>query len=92
MEIDKACSVRDRLSLFHCEMHLEWRLLVAKMIINVNQQLDQCGNEFLDETDFNMEVNLDPGNLDYVSFTFGKYEDCFIKRDDLAKLCLALGL
>jgi|APSaa5957512622_1039677.scaffolds.fasta_scaffold316910_1 hypothetical protein len=65
---------------------------MAKMIIEINQQLDQCGDEFLDEIDFNAEFDLDSENHNYVSFAFGKYKNCFIKRDDLARLCLALKI
>lgn len=56
-----------------------------KIRININQQLDKSGDEFLDERNFDMELIIDSDSA-YAECSIGCYEDCFIKISDLKQL------
>lgn len=61
---------------------------MTTMKLNVNQQLDELGGEFLDERDFEIELDFDRSD-DYVVCVIDGKPDCYIKRSDL-RLILAV--
>ena len=56
-----------------------------KLKINVNQQLDKCGDEFLDERNFEIEMDLD-FNDKYAVCTIDKETDCYIEKSELKRI------
>ena len=55
---------------------------MAKVTITVNQQLDECGDEFLGERDFEIEFDFDEDPKYVICVIDGK-PNCYIKASDL---------
>lgn len=59
--------------------------------IPVNQQLNQCGDEFLNERDFEMVCDVDSHD-EYVIATIDRKPDCYIKKSDLLALVAVMRI
>jgi hypothetical protein len=55
---------------------------MINMTITVNQQLDECGGEFLDEREFEITFETSKGG-EYVWCVIDGMEHCRIKKADL---------
>jgi hypothetical protein len=54
----------------------------VRVTVPVNQQLDLCGDEFLDERDFEIEFCFNKGDK-YITCVIDGMKDCIIKKEDL---------
>jgi hypothetical protein len=59
--------------------------------VSVNQQLDKVGDEFMNERDFEIVVNLNIGSEYVVCFIDGK-PDCYIRKADILALSSIISL
>jgi len=65
-----------------------------KITIDVNQKLDECGDKFLDERDFEIQFDFSSDKADwrYVNCTVDGKKNCMILKSDLKQLLRVLEI